>query len=199
LNIDSFSVIILILLRTGSPFLGISADFQRLLNLFDFCVVIAFVIIFIGEEKKKIAKLSLSQILIFLFGIILGLSIAILKILFIQSGLLNLAITYPIQFGYSILLSLSLYMLSFEFIFRGFLWGFLKTKGVPINWIVVITTLVSILVISPTINSIGELINSILLYLFLGFLVKKAKSINISIGFIAGYNSFLILQSILGK
>ena len=194
-NIDFLSIILLLLFPAFSDYSNISIGLQDLLGFINLAIAIVFAVIFKKNKNKEVVKFSVYQLLYLLLGLILGLSIAVIKVQFSHSGLLMLAFTHPLQFIYSILLSLS--FIGDEFLFRGFLWGYLRVKGIKDNWIIVITALLWGLVQINVYNNLPELINIIIFGIIIGFLVKKTKSINASLGARSGYSVFLILQKLI--
>jgi uncharacterized protein len=195
-NIDSFSLILLIIFHTSTYYSNYSVGIKNVMALVNLLIAVVFAVIMIKNKNKEISKFSIKQILIFLLGLIVGLSIAIIKIQLNKLGLLNLAYDYPIRFLNSIIVALSFSTIREEFVYRGLIWGYLRKKGINEWWIIVISSLVWVFAHINIYRNIPEIINFIGLGIIFGFLVKKTKSVNASIGAHAGYSSFLIFQKL---
>ena len=196
-NIDSLSLILLLLFHTSAINMSYSAEINKTIALVNSLIAIIFIVIFIKSKDKVISRFSIKQVFVYLIGLIIGISIAIFKIQLNNSDLFSLALANPIPFINSITISLSNFAIREEFIYRGIIWGYLRRKGINEWWIIVISSLLWGFGHIYLYRNIPELINFVGLGLIFGFLVKKAKSINISIGAHAGYSSFLVLKDIL--
>jgi membrane protease YdiL (CAAX protease family) len=198
-NVDSFSLILLVLFHTSAYYSNYSSGLKNIMALVNLLIAIIFSVIFIKNKNKDISQFSIKQIFVLLIGLIVGLCIAIFKIQLNNSDLLILASKNPIPFINSIIVSLSVFAIREEFIYRGVIWGYLRRKGVNDWWIIVTSSLVWVFAHSNIYGNTPELINFIGLGIIFGILVKVTKSINISIGVHAGYSSFLVLQDLIIK
>ena len=194
-NIDSFSIIMLLLNNSTNTYSNYPDNLKNFLTLVNIIISIILFIVFIKIKEKKVAKLSIKQLLLFLMGLIFGIGIALVKIRLSNSPLLELAYTYPILFVNSITIAVST-LIREEFLYRGLLWGFFREKKVNDYLIIVITSILWVLVHVNVYQNIPELINFFVLGIIFGFITKFTKSINASIGAHAGYSSFLIMQLI---
>lgn len=196
-NIDTLSILILVFLFKGESFKFISHDFQLLINIFFVFIAFVFLALLFSSKNLIIQPLTLRQILVFFSGLGFGIIIAILKITYNHFDYINLTLANPFAYLIGILSSFSLSMFIIEFLFRGFILGYFRTRGMKSFWIILITSLASVLIQVHLFSNVSELVNFILLYMLIGLLVLKTKSINIGFGVIAGYSSFIILHSML--
>jgi membrane protease YdiL (CAAX protease family) len=200
-NLDSLALIIFLIFRTFLWFTVTQSIYNQLAHLGFFIVAIILFINIRKFDQTKISQITIKQFIWLIVGAFIGFTIAIIQISFRKSDVTYSFNTYQsiVIFLFSFFYGLGNEAIDEEPLFRAFLWGYLRNKKWKERWIIFFQA--GLFAISH-VNYWREpytIIIITLIYLLVGIMVWRSRSIATSMAFHAAYNSFATYGILLAK